>query len=53
MFGFTCRSAAKAKIQAVGLEELETIPHQGGTTLSVESFAAIAQYLRKVRMPFS
>ncbi|XP_076459413.1 LOW QUALITY PROTEIN: alsin-like [Babylonia areolata] len=41
-------SAAKAKLQAAGLEELETIPpHDASVSLTVESYAAISQYLRK------
>nr|KAG5713438.1 hypothetical protein BaRGS_024986 [Batillaria attramentaria] len=34
-------------MQLVGLEELETIPPQGTGTLTVESYEAISQYLRK------
>lgn len=41
-------SAAKAKLQAAGLEELETIPpHDASVSLTVESYAAISKYLRK------
>ncbi|KAK7113743.1 alsin-like isoform X2 [Littorina saxatilis] len=41
-------SAAKAKMQAAGLEELETIPpHDVGSSLTVESYNALSQYLRK------
>jgi hypothetical protein len=42
-----CR--AKARLQAVGLEELEKIPpHDAAVALTVESYATITKYLRKV-----
>ena len=43
------RSTVKSRLQVAGLEELETIPpHDAGVPLTVESYVAISQYLRKV-----
>ena len=43
------RSTVKSRLQVAGLEELETIPpHDAGVPLTVESYIAISQYLRKV-----